>query len=131
VTNRAEWKGKYYANRNLRGDPVLVRTDANIDFNWGTGAPAPGLPADDFSVKWVSHVDFDAGTYRFCARADDGVSVEMNDQLPYIIREWHDGSGTYCNDVYVPAGRHKVTVEYFEHLGGALIQFWWQKLADG
>jgi hypothetical protein len=33
--------------------------------------------------------------------------------------------------VHVPAGRHKVTVEYYEHLGGAMIQFWWQKLADG
>ena len=30
-----------------------------------------------------------------------------------------------------PPGRHKVTVEYYEHLGGALMQFWWQKLADG
>jgi hypothetical protein len=130
-TSRAEWKGKYFANRELKGDPVLVRTDTNINFNWGAGAPGAGLPADSFSVKWVSHVDFSEGTYRFCARADDGVSVEMNDQLPYIIREWHDGSGTYCSDVHVPAGRQKVTVEYYEHLGGATIQFWWQKLADG
>jgi RNase P/RNase MRP subunit p29 len=131
AANQADWKGKYFANRNLKGDPVLVRHDANINFDWGVGAPAPGLPADSFSVKWVSYVDFDRGTYRFCARADDGVSVEMNDELPYIIREWHDGSGTYCNDVHVPAGRQKVTVEYYEHLGGAMIQFWWQKLSDG
>ena len=131
ATNQAEWKGRYYANRNLKGDPVLFRTDTQINFNWGTGAPAAGLPADDFSVKWTSYVDFTEGTYRFCARADDGVSVEMNDELPYIIREWHDGSGTYCSDVHVPAGRQKVTVEYFEHLGGAMVQFWWQKLADG
>ena len=130
VTNRAEWKGQYFANKDLGGDPVLVRTDPNIDFDWKAGSPAPGLPADGFSVKWVSHVDFAAGTYRFCARADDGVSVEMNDQAPFI-REWHDGSGTYCKEVYVPAGRQKVTVEYFENLGGAMIQFWWQKLADG
>jgi hypothetical protein len=131
VTNQAEWRGKYYANRDLKGKPALARDDKTINFNWGTAAPAAGLPADNFSVKWISYVDFSAGTYRFCARADDGVSVEMNDELPYIIREWHDGSGTYCNDVYVPAGRQKVTVEYFEHQGGALIQFWWQKLADG
>jgi hypothetical protein len=131
VTNQAEWKGRYYANRDLKGEPVFARDDRQINFNWGTAPPAPGLPADNFSVKWISYVDFSAGTYRFCARADDGVSVEMNDELPYIIREWHDGSGTYCNDVRVPAGRQKVTVEYFEHQGGALIQFWWQKLADG
>jgi hypothetical protein len=130
-TGQAEWKGKYYANSDLEGEPVMVRTDSHINFNWGAGSPGPGLPADGFSVKWVSHVVFAEGTYRFCARADDGVSVEMNDKLPYIIREWHEGSGTYCNDIYIAAGRQKVTVEYFEHLGGAMVQFWWQKLADG
>jgi RNase P/RNase MRP subunit p29 len=130
-TNRADWKGSYFANRELKGEPVLVRTDASINFNWGAGAPAQGLPADDFSVRWIGYADFSEGTYRFCARADDGVSVVLNDESSYIIREWHDGSGTYCNDVHVPAGRHKVTVEYYEHLGGAMVQFWWQKLADG
>jgi hypothetical protein len=129
-TSRAQWRARYYANRHLKGRPVLVRTDTSVDFDWGTGAPAAGLPADGFSVKWVSHVDFGAGTYRFCATADDGVSVEMDDRRPFL-REWHDGSGTYCRDVYVPAGRHKITVEYFEHQGVAAIQVWWQKLADG
>jgi hypothetical protein len=130
-TNRADWKGKYFANPNLEGKPVLVRTDSNIDFNWGVGSPAAGLPADGFSVKWVAHVDFAPGTYRFCATADDGVNVEMDDRPDAIIHHWRDGVGTYCKDVLVPGGPHKVTVEYFENLGGATIQFWWQKLADG
>jgi hypothetical protein len=130
-TNRADWNGSYFANRELKGEPVLVRTDASINFNWGAGAPAHGLPADDFSVRWIGYADFSEGTYRFCARADDGVSVVLNNESSYIIREWHDGSGTYCKDLRVPGGRHKVTVEYYEHLGGALMQFWWQRLADG
>jgi hypothetical protein len=130
-TNRADWEGSYYANGEFEGEPALVRPDLSINFDWAAGAPAPGLPADDFSVRWLGYADFGEGTYRFCARADDGVAVQINDELPYIIPEWHDGSGTYCNDVYVPAGRHKVTVEYFEHLGGAMIQVWWQRLADG
>jgi len=129
-TNAADWKGSYFANRDLKGEPALVRTDSNINFDWGAGAPAPGLPADDFSVRWIGYADLSEGTYRFCARADDGVSVMLNDDPAYIIHEWHDGSGTYCKDLHVPAGRHKITVEYYEHLGGAMIQFWWQKLAD-
>ena len=57
--------------------------------------------------------------------------MQINDGLPLIIGEWHDGYGLYCNDLYVPAGQHKLTVEYYEHLDTAMIQFWWQKLVDG
>jgi hypothetical protein len=129
-TSSVVWRARFYTNRDLQGDPVLARRDTNIDFNWGSGAPARGLPADNFSVKWFTHTNLSAGTYRFCARADDGVSVEMDDGVPFI-REWHDASGstTYCKDVYVHAGSHKITVEYFEHLGVAGIQFWFYKLA--
>jgi RNase P/RNase MRP subunit p29 len=130
-TNPVEWQGSYFANRELKGNPVIVRTDSTINFDWGTGAPAPALPADDFSARWTGNADFANGTYRFCARADDGVNVVLDNGPSYIIREWHDGSDTYCNDVKVPAGLHKITVEYYEHLGGAMVQFWWQKLADG
>ncbi len=125
-----QWKAEYFANRKLKGDPVLVRNDVKIDFDWGTTAPAGSLPADNFSVRWTRKMNFDAGTYRFCAKSDDGVSVEMDDKLPYVIREWHDGIGTYCQDLYVSAGRHKVRVEYYEHVGGAAIQFWLEKRPD-
>jgi len=123
-----DWKGQYFANPDLKGTPAAVRNDVVIDFNWGAGAANPGLPTDNFSVKWTRNMDFSDGIYRFCATADDGVSVEMDDSLPYIIREWHDGSGTYCKDIHVAAGRHKVTVEYFEHLGGSMIEFSLKKL---
>ena len=127
-TNPADWKGSYFANRDLKGEPVLVRSDPSINFNWGAGAPAPGLPTDDFSVRWIGYADLSEGNYRFCARADDGVSVRLNDDPAPIIQEWQDGSGTYCKDLHIATGRHKITVEYYEHLGGALIQFWWHKL---
>ena len=128
-TNRAEWKGKYYSNRNMQGTPLLVRTDSAIDFDWGAGSPAANLPADNFSVKWTAHVNFTPGTYRFCVKADDGVRVEMDDKAPFI-RAWRDGLSTHCADVYVTGGAHKVRVEYYEHLGNATIQFWWTKVSD-
>ncbi|MGD8903282.1 MAG: PA14 domain-containing protein [Anaerolineae bacterium] len=130
-TNRADWEGSYYANREFEGEPALVRPDLSIDFDWGTGAPAAGLPSDDFSVRWIGYTDLSEGTYQFCARADDGVVVQINDELPHIINEWHDGYGTYCTDLYVAGGHHKITVEYYEGLDAAMIQFWWQRLIDG
>jgi hypothetical protein len=127
ATNQAEWTGRYFANRDLKGNPALVRSDESIDFNWGIGAPA-GLPADGFSVQWTANVQFEEGLYQFCARSDDGVHVEMDGVQPFILSEWHDGYDTYCNAIQVPAGRRQVTVEYFENLGGAIIQLWWRVL---
>jgi hypothetical protein len=127
-TDEPVWKGRYFTNRNLEGKPELVRREARIDFDWGTGPPAPSLPDDNFSVRWTRKAEFAAGYYRFCATADDGVSVQLDDSEPHIIREWHDGSATYCAEVFVTEGIHKIRVEYFEHQGGALIQFSWERV---
>ena len=33
-----------------------TRTDATVNFNWGTGAPATGRGVDTFSVRWTGQV---------------------------------------------------------------------------
>jgi hypothetical protein len=123
-----DWKGRYFANRELKGDPVMVRNDVNIDFDWGAGAPSPSLPADNFGVRWTRTMNWEEGTYRFCARADDGVRVALDDGAPFID-QWHDGSGTYCADIDVGGGSHKLQLEYYEHQGQAVIQLTWNRLS--
>jgi len=124
-----DWKGEYWSNRRLRGSSALVRNDAGIDFHWGKGAPAAGLPADDFSARWSRKVTFGAGTYRFYAWADDGIRVYVDDRL--VLDEWHDASG---DDVYTVdltlRGQHRLTVEYYERGGEALVKFWWKRVGD-
>ncbi len=126
-TTFSDWKGEYFNNRDLAGNPVVVRNDKNIDFSWGTGAPAAGLPADNFSVRWTRQADFAKAYYRFCFRADDGISVEIDDQKPFL-RVWTDGSKEKCADLFMTEGRHKVRVEYYEHGGDAQAHFGWQEL---
>jgi len=67
-----DWKGEYFNNPSLQGAPVLVRNDPNVDFNWGTGSPGPGVPADNFSVRWTRTLYFQGGTYHIYAHVDDG-----------------------------------------------------------
>lgn len=45
-------KGEYFANNSFSGQPVLVRTDPQIQFDWNAAAPAPGVPMKEFSVRW-------------------------------------------------------------------------------
>jgi hypothetical protein len=119
------WEGQYFTNPNLQGEPVLVRDDATINFEWGTGSPASVIGGDNFSARWRRTVAFDAGRYRFYARMDDGLRVRVDGQL--ILDEWRDGSDrTVATDVELPGGNHQIEVEYYEKSGGALVSFWWE-----
>ena len=44
--------GAYYDNLDFSGTPKLVRTDRVIDFDWDRVAPAAGLSADRYAVRW-------------------------------------------------------------------------------
>lgn len=128
-TSFADWKGEYWANRDLSGEPSLVRNDVEIDFDWAAGGPAAGLPSDDFSVRWSRRVTFDAGLYRFSARADDGFRFLIDGNR--VLDEWHANNGENVYTLDLPLdGRHRLTVEYYERAGEALVEFWWQRLRE-
>lgn len=120
-----DWKGEYYGNIRLRGDPLLVRNDTEVDFDWGTSPPAVGVPKDDFSVRWEQTIDFSAGTYIFKARADGGIRVFVDDDL--VLDEWHRSAGeTVYEESVVLSGAHEIVVEYFDRGRDALARFWWE-----
>jgi hypothetical protein len=120
------WKGEYYSNRDLSGEPALVRDDANLDFTWSDGAPANDLPADNFSARWTRSLHFEAGTYLFSLIADDGARLFMDGAK--MIDEWHDGTATYSFTVDLPAGSRAIVVEYYEHTGKARAGLSWVRL---
>jgi len=122
-----EWQAEYYDNPSLTGDPVLVRNDPNVSFDWGGGAPAAGLPTDGFSARWTRDQDFQAGTYCFYVHVDDGLRLWVDGQP--IIDQWHPSAATtYQAEVYLTAGDHPLQVEYYEHTGLALVQLWWERI---
>jgi PKD repeat protein len=114
------WVGEYFDNRDLQGEPVLVRDDPAIDFDWGEGSPAPEVPADNFSVRWTTSRDLPAGTYRFKFTVDDGVRLWIDDNL--LLDAWQDGAKTVTADVNLIRGAHSARVEYYEGTGTATIK---------
>lgn len=123
----ANWRGEYYNNPNLEGNPVLVRDDASINFDWGQGAPGPGLPADGFSVRWTRNLDLPAGMYRFTMTVDDGGRLWVNNHL--LLDAWREQPATtYVGDIYLPGGPIPIKMEYYEQAGQALARLSWQRL---
>jgi len=128
ISGGAAWRGDYYANRTLSGNPVLTRYDAAIDFDWGTGSPDPQIPVDNFSVRWTRTLGFEAGTYRFYASCDDGVRIFVNGRL--VVDAWQNQKlpNTRTGDITLGAGQHTVVVEYYEEGGLASAHVWWNRL---
>lgn len=122
-----DWRGEYYNNLYLSGPPVLVRNDPSINFNWGTGAAAPALPADNFSVRWSRTLPFAEGLYRFHAIIDDGLRLYIDDVL--VIDDWRDGGWReVASERWLSAANHHLRIDYYEHTGSAVAQGWWERI---
>jgi glucose/arabinose dehydrogenase len=115
----------YFDNLNFTGASV-TRVDPVVDFNWGTGSPAPGIGIDTFSARWTGQVEAPAtGTYTFYTQSDDGVRLWVNGQQ--LVNNWTDhapveNSGT----IALSAGqRYDIRMEFYENGGGAVARLSW------
>lgn len=126
-TTFSYWRGSYFDNRGLSGDPVLVRDDEKVDFDWRRGSPDDSIAADNFSSRWERKLKFDAGKYRFHVTADDGVRLWIDGAK--VLDEWKDGSARELAVEYSLAqGDHQIKLEYYEHAGDARVQLGWDKV---
>jgi hypothetical protein len=120
----SDWLGEYFANATLAGNPVYIRNDVTIDFNWGANSPASEIPDDQFSARWTRQQSFQDRFYRFTILSDDGVRFWIDGQL--VVDEWHDGTqGPLTFEPYLAKGEHSLRLEYYENLGGAMVRLAW------
>jgi beta-glucosidase len=61
---------EYFANPDLTGKPALTRIDRSINFDWDQASPVPGIPNEDYSVRWTgTFTPLAPGTYGLGAKA--------------------------------------------------------------
>ena len=118
----------YWNNINCSGSPTLSYQMTNsINYDWGTGSPAPGINADHFCVKWyLNNYDFgNQDEYTFYIMADDGFRLYIDGNL--VLDKWVSQSPTlYSVTAMDMSGVHNVRLEYFENGGGAVARMSWQ-----
>ena len=92
------------------GSPVLTRTDATVDFNWGTGSPGSPVTSNFFSAKWIGQVKAPASaSYTFTVTGDDGVRLFINGVK--VIDGWRDqGATPYSSTPTTLTGEY--TIQY-------------------
>jgi len=114
---------EYFSNTTLTAPATRTACEGPPNYTWGAGGPA-GLPVDNFSARWTGSPTFNAGSYTFTVRADDGVRLFLDGAL--IIDGWKDQPATtYTATRTLTAGAHEVKIEYYERGGDALIQASW------
>ncbi len=79
------WQATYWNNMSLSGPPALQRQEPALNYDWGSGSPAPSVNADGFSVLWQRYIDITPGTYRFTVTADDGIRVWVDGVLLIVL----------------------------------------------
>lgn len=124
-------KAEYFNNKELKGEPALVRNEKAIDFNWGYGeivaGGGPGSPdpeiinIDSWSARWTGKfVSPGNGVYEIGLKADNGVRLYLDGKL--IVDAWTDAKpGMFKTATFkFEAGRkYDLKIEFYENWGSS------------
>jgi glucose/arabinose dehydrogenase len=131
ATNGGGLTGEYFDNidfTNLR----LTRTDATVNFNFGTGSPDPLVGADTFSVRWTGTITPEfSQAYTIYTTSDDGIRVSINGAL--VINNFTDHAPTENSGVtaVLNAGQaYPIQIDFFENGGGATATLSWSSTSQ-
>ncbi|MEI6605640.1 MAG: DUF6288 domain-containing protein, partial [Verrucomicrobiota bacterium] len=119
-------KGEYFDNINFTNLKV-TRTDAQVNFDWGSGSPDPTIGPDTFSVRWSGMLLVpETGTYTFSTLNSDGVRLYIDGNL--VIDDYVDQSTNWIDStpVNLTAGQLvDLQMEYYENTGSAVAKLKW------
>lgn len=125
------WYAQYWNNRDFLGSPIATRTEAAVDYYWGTGSPVPGVILNDqWAARWTRSVYSRGGILRLIARTDDGMRVYLDNAL--VLDTWQSGQERAVTvDAPVTAGFHTLRVDYYDASGVALAVLEHETIAGG
>jgi hypothetical protein len=114
-----------YSDMNF-GTVALTRIDGNINNDWGSGAPAAGISADNFSIRWSGVIlPPVTGQFTFYTQSDDGVQL-LIDNTFIISNMTQHASIEDTGSIWLQAGQlYNIQLDYFEASGFSVIKLSW------
>lgn len=125
---------EYYAGTTrLSVTPAVSRTENNINYDYGNGAPpsTTTVGADNFSVRWRARVKPQfSETYTFTTETDDGARLWVNGQL--LVDKWvGQGATPWSGQITLVAGQYyDLEMQYFDGAFGASAKLHWSSISQ-
>jgi beta-glucosidase len=115
---------EYFKGTELKGSPVITRTDSAVDFNWRNGA-GPELP-EDFSVRWTGTLTVPStGDYEIGFTGTDAFHFWLDDKL--IGESWYSDTGkTRVQTLHLESGHaYPIKIECSQEGSAGLAKLVW------
>ncbi|MFB7329749.1 fibronectin type III domain-containing protein [Streptomyces sp. NPDC056190] len=117
------FKRQFFANTAFSGTPKRTDCDSAINEAW-SGAPAKGLPKDNFGVRWTVTRDFGSGgPFAFSAEARGGIRVYLDGVRKVSLWKKVSKAQKQTVNVTVPKGKHALRIDFVNWTGPASAKF--------
>lgn len=125
------FKGAYFCNKALKGEPFAIRTDAKVDFDWEYGRAMKGMPTDTFSIRWTGYYEPQKDeTVKIYIGGDDGYRISIDGKQ--VAADWGNHSYSFREKTLsLKAGKgYHLQIEYFDNISSANIKVKMQRLNE-
>ncbi|MFF8592542.1 PA14 domain-containing protein [Streptomyces sp. NPDC015220] len=116
-------KRQFFGNTAFSGTPRKTDCDSAVNESW-SGAPAKGLPKDDFGVRWTVTRDFGSGgPFAFAAEAGGGIRVYLDGARRISLWKKDSKASKQTVNLTVPKGKHTLRIDFVNWTGPASVKF--------
>lgn len=123
-------RGRYYQGTNF--DTLIVeKNDQSIDFDFGESAPLPGMPSNEFSIRWEGTITpLFSETYTFSVEHDDGVRLWVDNVATPLIDQWGT-LGTHTATIALTAGTpYNFKLEFKDEVSVSKVKLRWSSTSQ-
>ncbi len=117
-------KAEYFLNEKLEGNPVLTRTEDDINNFWTEGEPfAPGMPWTHYSARYTTSITAEKDeVMNFESEGNDGYRIRINDSTVVDVWERNRWGNKQFSFLVKKGETYKIEMTFRQSEGDAIVK---------